>query len=182
MLQYGVVPNEIYQALHGGIFKSYALITLVTSLFLHGGWLHLGGNMLYLWIFGDNVEDKLGHVRYFFFYLLCGLAASSLHIYITPTSTLPTVGASGAISGVLGAYVLMFPKARVLTLIPIFIFIQLAELPAYIIIGLWFVLQFFNGVLSLGYTTSSMGGVAWWAHVGGFVAGLILVFPLKKYQ
>jgi membrane associated rhomboid family serine protease len=149
---------------------------------MHGGWLHLVGNMLYLWIFGDNVEDKLGHIRFLVFYLLCGIAASALHIVLEPTSNVPTIGASGAISGILGAYILMFPRARVLTLIPIFIFIQIAELPAYVILGLWFVLQFFNGMLSLGYANAGMGGVAWWAHIGGFIAGLLLVIPLRKYR
>ncbi len=138
--------------------------------------------MLYLWVFGDNVEDKLGHIRFLFFYLLSGIAASALHIYFDPMSNIPTVGASGAISGVLGAYILMFPKARVLTLIPIFIFIQLIELPAYIVLGLWFILQFFNGILSLGYTTAGTGGVAWWAHIGGFVTGFVLAIPFKKYK
>jgi membrane associated rhomboid family serine protease len=168
--------------LHVGMFKPFAIITLVTSMFLHGGWLHLGGNMLYLWVFGDNVEDKLGHMRYLSFYLICGIAASLLHIYIEPTSTMPSLGASGAISGVLGAYIVMFPKARVLTLIPIFIFIQITELPAYIILGFWFILQFLNGMLSVKYALASSGGVAWWAHIGGFVAGLILVVPFRKYR
>jgi membrane associated rhomboid family serine protease len=138
--------------------------------------------MLYLWIFGDNVEDKLGHFRFLFFYIICGIAASSLHIYFDPQSNIPTIGASGAISGVLGAYLLMFPKAKVVTLIPIFIFIQIAELPAFLILGFWFVLQFFNGILSLKFSTAGIGGVAWWAHVGGFVTGLVLVLPFRKYR
>jgi membrane associated rhomboid family serine protease len=182
LFHFSVTPNEISQALHSNIFKSFVFITLITSLFLHGGWLHLGGNMLYLWVFGDNVEDKLGHIRFLVFYLLCGIAASALHIYLEPTSNVPTIGASGAISGVLGAYIILFPRARVLTLIPIFIFIQIVELPAYIILGFWFVLQFFNGILSIGYTPVGMGGVAWWAHIGGFISGLMLVIPLRKYR
>jgi membrane associated rhomboid family serine protease len=181
-IHFSVIPSHVYQALHSDVFKPMVFITLLTSQFLHGGWLHLGGNMLYLWVFGDNVEDKLGHIRFLVFYLLCGVTASILHIYIEPSSTIPTVGASGAISGVLGAYILMFPKSRVLTLIPIFIFIQIAELPAYVILGLWFVLQFINGMLSLGYTSVGMGGIAWWAHIGGFITGLILVMPFKKYK
>jgi membrane associated rhomboid family serine protease len=181
-IHFSVIPNHVYQALHSDVFKPMVFITLLTSQFLHGGWLHLGGNMLYLWVFGDNVEDKLGHIRFLVFYLLCGVTASILHIYIEPASAIPTVGASGAISGVLGAYIFMFPKSRVLTLIPIFIFIQIAELPAYVILGLWFVLQFINGLLSLGYTDAGMGGVAWWAHIGGFITGLILVMPFKKYK
>lgn len=179
---FSVIPNHIYQALHSEIFRPFVFISVITSLFMHGGWLHLGGNMLYLWIFGDNVEDKLGHIRFLVFYLLCGIAASALHIFLEPTSTVPTIGASGAISGILGAYILMFPKARILTLIPIFIFIKIVELPAYIILGLWFILQFFNGMLSLGYATAGAGGIAWWAHIGGFIAGLLLVFPFRKYR
>jgi membrane associated rhomboid family serine protease len=180
--RFSLVPFDIYNAmqLHG--YKPAVFMTLVSSLFLHGGWLHLGGNMLYLWIFGDNVEDKLGHGRYLFFYLLCGIAASSLHIYLNPLSTVPTIGASGAISGVLGAYLLLFPKAKVLTLVPIFIFIQIIELPAYMLLGFWFILQFFNGLLSLNYISAGSAEVAWWAHVGGFLTGLLLVLPMRKYR
>jgi membrane associated rhomboid family serine protease len=180
--KFSVIPSHIVESLHSEIFRPFIFATLFTSLFLHEGWLHLGGNMLYLWVFGDNVEDKLGHGRFFIFYLICGVAATALHIFIDPASTVPTIGASGAISGVLGAYILMFPRARVLTLIPIFIFIQLLELPAFIVLGFWFVLQFFNGILSLGYASSGMRGVAWWAHIGGFIAGLLLVIPFKKYR
>jgi membrane associated rhomboid family serine protease len=182
LYSFSVIPNQIYQALHSEVFRPFVFITLVTSLFMHGGWLHLGGNMLYLWVFGDNVEDKLGHIRFLFFYLLCGISASALHIYLEPASNVPTIGASGAISGILGAYILMFPRARVLTLIPIFIFIQIAELPAYIILGIWFILQFINGMLSLGFINSGMGEVAWWAHVGGFIAGILLIIPLRKHR
>ena len=182
IFHFSVIPNEITQALHSDIFRPFIFITLFTSLFLHGGWLHVGGNMLYLWIFGDNVEDKLGHMRFLLFYIICGIAASSLHIYIDPTSTVPTIGASGAISGILGAYLFMFPRVRVLTLVPIFIFIQTIELPAFVVLGLWFVLQFFNSILSLGHTAASMGGVAWWAHVGGFITGLLFVIPFRKYR
>ena len=179
---FGVVPADIVGSLASGTFNPGAIIALFTSMFLHGGWLHLGGNMLFLWIFGDNVEDKLGHFRFLVFYFLCGLVASTLHIFISPHSTTPTVGASGAISGVLGAYLFMFPRARVVTLIPIFIFIQIAELPALFVLGFWFVMQFFNGLLALGYETGGMGGVAWWEHIGGFVSGLILVIPFRRYR
>jgi membrane associated rhomboid family serine protease len=182
LFRFGSVPNAISQTIRSGVFNPLTIATIFTSLFLHGGWLHLGGNMLYLWIFGDNVEDKLGHVRYFLFYFIGGIAATSLHVYIDPMSTVPTIGASGAISCVLGAYIVLFPKARVITLVPIFIFIQIAEFPAYVILGFWFVLQFFNGLLSLGYGTAGMAGVAWWAHIGGFLAGLILVLPFRKYR
>jgi membrane associated rhomboid family serine protease len=180
--RFSMIPHHIFQSAHSEIFRPLTFLTIITSMFLHGGWLHVGGNMLYLWIFGDNVEDKLGHGRFFFFYLICGIAASVLHIFIEPASTVPTLGASGAISGVLGAYILMFPRAKILTLIPIFIFIQLAELPAFIILGFWFVLQFFNGILSLKYASGGMAGIAWWAHIGGFIAGLLLVIPFRKYR
>jgi membrane associated rhomboid family serine protease len=180
--QYGIIPFQISNVLHESTINLLVLLTLISSLFLHGGWLHLGGNMLYLWIFGDNVEDKLGHFRFLLFYTICGISASALHIYLDPLSRVPTIGASGAISGVLAAYLLMFPKAKIVTLIPIFIFIQIAELPAFIILGFWFVLQFFNGLLTLGNATAGTGGVAWWAHIGGFAAGLVLVLPLRKFR
>lgn len=177
--QYGVVPADVILA-----FSTYQLIDggipFLTSMFLHGGWLHLAGNMLYLWIFGDNIEEKLGHARYLGFYVICGIVAGALHVFIDPASTIPTVGASGAISGVLGAYLLMFPRARVLTVIPVFFFIQLVELPALFVLGFWFVIQFFNGLASLGFETGGMGGVAWWAHIGGFLAGMALVAPFRK--
>ncbi len=176
---YGMIPNKI---VHLDFANPLIILTLLTSIFLHGGWLHLAGNMLYLWVFGDNVEDKMGRMRFLLFYILCGVSASILHIIIEPTSMIPTIGASGSISGVLGAYLLMFPKARVVTLIPIFVFIQITELPAFIILGLWFILQFINGMISLGYETAGMGGVAWWAHIGGFVAGMILLIPFRRYK
>ncbi len=179
---FAVIPVDISGSIGGRGIQFRSIGTLFTSMFLHAGWLHLGGNMLYLWVFGDNIEDKLGHARYFFFYLICGLISSVLYIYVDPQSTVPTIGASGAISGVLGAYLLLFPKARVLTVIPIFIFLQFVELPALIVLGLWFVLQFFSGLASLGYGTAEAGGIAWWAHIGGFVAGLVLVLPMRKYR
>ncbi|OGU28711.1 MAG: rhomboid family intramembrane serine protease [Ignavibacteria bacterium GWA2_55_11] len=180
--QYAVIPARITFSWESGIGVMPALATFFSAMFLHGGWLHLLGNMLYLWVFGDNVEDKLGHVRYVVFYFVCGIAATLVHVVIEPGSGVPTVGASGAISGVLAAYLLLFPRARVVTLIPVFIFLQVAELPALIVLGFWFVLQFFNGLLSLGMNTAGMGGVAWWAHIGGFAAGFLLVIPLRKYR
>ncbi|MBI3006244.1 MAG: rhomboid family intramembrane serine protease [Ignavibacteriales bacterium] len=179
---YAVIPQQVSSAISGPPFHMAPILSLFSSMFLHGGFLHLGGNMLYLWIFGDNVEDKLGHGRFLLFYLLSGLIASAVHIVVDPLSTIPTVGASGAISGVLAAYLLMFPKARVVTVIPIFYFLQVTELPALVVLGMWFVLQFFNGFVSLGYETAGMGGVAWWAHIGGFVAGLVLVIPFRKFR
>ncbi len=182
ILTYGLVPADWTLAWSGQGDPVHALTAIVTSLFLHGGWMHLMGNMLYLWVFGDNVEDKLGSFRFVVFYLLCGVLASLVHVSMDPASPIPTVGASGAISGVLGAYLVLFPKARILTLIPIFIFLQVAELPALIVLGLWFVLQFVNGMLSVGSGTAGMGGVAWWAHIGGFVAGMLFVLPFRRYR
>jgi membrane associated rhomboid family serine protease len=179
---WGLVPDSVSGAFATGQVRLAVLLPLFTTMFIHGGWLHLGGNMLYLWIFGDNVEDELGHGRYLIFYLVCGMVASTLNILVDPHSTLPIIGASGAIAGVLGAYLLMFPRARVLTLIPFFFFLPLAELPALIVLGFWFVMQFFNGLISLGFETGGMGGVAWWSHIGGFAAGLALTFPFRKYR
>ena len=178
--KYALIPARLV----GGLTASHPdlrpLITVFTSMFLHGGFLHILGNMLYMWVFADNIEDKFGHIRFVIFFFLCGALASALHVVIDPHSPVPTVGASGAISGVLAAYLVMFPRTRVVTIIPIFFFLQIAELPAMAVIGLWFVIQFFNGVLSLGYETAGMGGVAWWAHMGGFLAGLVLVFPFRR--
>ena len=168
------VPAEYFQP---GNITSDARSVLV-SMFLHGGVMHLVGNMLYLWIFGDNVEDRLGHVRYLVFYLACGWGATLAHGFSDPSSTVPSVGASGAIAGVLGAYLLLFPRARVLTLVPMGFYTQLRELPALLVLGFWFVLQFFSGVLSLG--VRQQAGVAWWAHIGGFAAGFVLVWLLQK--
>ena len=151
------------------------LIRIFISMFLHGGWLHLGGNMLYLWIFGDNIEDRLGHFKYVIFYLLCGVAATMTHAVLEADSRLPAIGASGAIAGVLGAYALLFPRQRVTTLIPIFFFITVREIPAVLVLGLWFVLQLFVGVASIGASPDATGGVAVFAHIGGFIAGMLLV-------
>ncbi len=140
-------------------------------MFLHGSILHVLGNMLYLWIFGDNVEDKLGHVKFFIFYILCGLAATLTHVATTPDSQIPMVGASGAIAGVLGAYMIRFPGARILTLIFFGFFIRIVRIPALFVLGFWFILQLLYGLPSLG---SVGGGVAWFAHVGGFIAGIFL--------
>jgi membrane associated rhomboid family serine protease len=152
------------------------VFSIVISMFLHGGWLHLGGNMLYLWIFGDNVEDRLGHVRYLVFYGACGFLATFAHAFANPASTVPSIGASGAIAGVLGAYLILFPKAKVTTLIPIFIFFTIREIPAVIVLGIWFLFQLLVGVQSLGLPGADTGGgVAYFAHIGGFAAGMVLV-------
>jgi len=147
----------------------------LSHIFLHGGWLHFLGNMWFLWLFGDNVEDRLGRPRYLAFYLLCGLAAGLVQFFLTPSSRLPLVGASGAISGVMGAYFVLYPGARILTLVPIFIFIEFIQVPAFIFLGLWFILQLQSGALSLSASAGRTGGVAFWAHIGGFAAGFVLL-------
>jgi len=150
------------------------------SMFLHGGFLHILGNMLYLWIFGDNVEDRLGHFKYVLFYLGCGWAASYAHIWASPGSRLPSIGASGAIAGVLGAYITLHPRAHVLTLVPLGFFTQIVKIPALFFLGFWFLQQFLMGAMSLGVRTAETGGVAWWAHIGGFVAGVVLIKLLGR--
>lgn len=167
---FGMVPSRINLA------HPASLASLFTNMFLHGGWFHIISNMWVLYIFGDNVEDRMGSGRYLIFYLLSGLAANLLQLFFSPGSNLPTIGASGAIAGVLGGYFLLFPRARVITLILLFIFPWFVEIPAVIFLGLWFVLQLFSGISSLGTVAGAqMGGVAWWAHVGGFAFGLLLV-------
>jgi membrane associated rhomboid family serine protease len=152
-------------------------MTVLTSQFLHGSWMHLIGNMLYLWIFGNNVEDAMGHARFAIFYLLCGIVAALAQALPNPDSTLPMIGASGAISGVLGAYLLLFPHARVLVLIPLGFYSRLMQLPAMAVLGFWFVLQLISSALA----DPSAGGVAFGAHIGGFIAGMVLL-PLFKYR
>jgi membrane associated rhomboid family serine protease len=151
--------------------------TIFTSMFMHGGWLHLVGNMLFLWIFGNNIEDSVGHFKFIIFYLLCGVAAAAAQVAVSPDSTVPMIGASGAISGVLGAYLLLFPRARVLVLFPIWIFWRLFHVPAVVMLIVWFAMQLLSGWATVG---STQGGVAFWAHVGGFVAGLVLILPFKQ--
>lgn len=166
---YGMVPAE------------FSWATATTSMFLHGGLLHLGGNMLFLWIFGDNVEDRMGHGRYLAFYVLCGLLAALAHAVSEPGSRVPTVGASGAVAGVMGAYFVLYPQSRILTLLPIFIFWQLIEVRAIVFLGLWFALQFVSGVGSLlAVRPHGVGGIAFWAHVAGFAAGAALVFVFRR--
>lgn len=172
---FGVVPARLLSA--PGLSQ---LLTILTSMFLHGGWLHLISNMLALYIFGDNVEDRVGHGRYVVFYLVCGLIAALTHIAFSSTSAAPTIGASGAISGVLGAYFVLYPSARVTTLIPIFILPWFVEIPAIVYLGFWFLSQLLNGTLAIVAGAQAFGGVAFWAHVGGFVAGLLLVKPFQQ--
>lgn len=168
---WGMVPLRFAYAFAGMEPVAPTVATAFTSMFLHGGWVHLLGNLWYLWIFGDNVEDRLGHWRFLLFYLAGGLAAALAHMLFDLGSPVPTVGASGAIAAVLGAYAGMFPRARVVTLVPIFFFFQIIALPAMLVLGLWFVVQIFTGTLSIG----AGGGVAWWAHIGGFVFGMAVV-------
>jgi membrane associated rhomboid family serine protease len=170
IFQWGAIP---YQITHGEVLHALPLIplplTVFSSMFLHGGFLHLFGNMLYLWIFGNNIEDTLGHFRFFLFYLMSGLFAGVVQIFSDPNSTMPMIGASGAVAGVLGAYLLFFPGARVLTLVFFFIFLKVIRIPALIILGLWFFIQLLNA------SAGGEGSVAWFAHIGGFLAGLIFV-------
>ncbi len=157
-----------------------AWLTLLTCTFLHGGWMHFLGNVWVLWIFGDNVEDRYGHLGYLIFYLACGTAASAAHFLVDRHSTMPTVGASGAIAGVMGAYFLLYPRARVLCIVPIVFFLQIMWLPAPLFLGIWFLMQFYQGTASIASMAS--GGVAWWAHIGGFLAGLGVTFWLRSHR
>ncbi len=154
----------------------HEVATVFTSMFMHGGWLHLIGNMLYLWIFGNNIEDRLGAGRFIAFYLISGVVGAAAQIVIAPESTIPMLGASGAIAGVLAAYLLLYPRASIVTIIPVFFFVEVARVPAYLVIGFWFILQLGNGLAGLGASTTT-GGTAWFAHIGGFAAGLVLALP-----
>ena len=175
---YALIPAVVTGSLrYGQVSLPETIAPFFSSMFLHGGWLHLILNMWFLWIFGDNVEDTLGAVRYLLFYLLCGLAAALTQFASQPDSAVPMLGASGAIAGVLGAYAVLFPRARVLTLVPIFFFIRIMELPAVLILGYWFLLQIVSG--SLEAATATHGGTAIWAHVGGFLAGMILILVMR---
>lgn len=169
---YAVIP---FRFLHTFSRHPAELVTPVTAMFLHGGWGHLLGNMLYLYIFGDNVEDMLGRVRYLLFYLMCGVISFLAQIVFQSNSMVPNVGASGAIAGVLGAYFLLFPRARILTLVPLFFFFPVVEIPAFFFLGFWFLIQFLSGAATIGNTSALAGGVAWWAHIGGFLAGMLLL-------
>jgi membrane associated rhomboid family serine protease len=193
MFQFGFLPAKVTALLAGmhtidtqglvmHVTADSALVPVLTSMFLHASWLHLIFNMWWLWIFGDNVEDYLGHFRYLLFYLLAGLGAATLHYLLNTSSGVPSVGASGAIAGVMGAYLVLFPTARVLTLVPLIVFITFIHLPAWLVLGFWFVLQFLSGAAtSIAYSNQTSGGVAFWAHVGGFLSGigLIKLFPTR---
>lgn len=172
-----------YAVTPANIANGQDYFTLLTSQFLHGGWMHLLGNMLYLWIFGDNVEDVLGHLPYLLFYLACGVIAGLAQVFVDPGSTVPSLGASGAIAGVLGAYLVMFPHARVNTLIFLGIFFFFTRLTAILVIGFWIVLQFFSGFAEITHRSAQTGdgGVAYWAHIGGFIAGFVVGFIARQF-
>jgi len=177
--QFGVIPLRFVEDIHMHRFDIGTFLPFGSSMFLHGGWMHLLGNMLFLYIFGDNVEDQFGHVPYVLFYFVAGFVAAGTQVYISPHSAVPMVGASGAIAGVLGAYVCMFPTAKVSTLVPIFIFLQIVELPAFLFLGFWFLVQILSGLMALGIGADA-GGVAWWAHIGGFAVGIVSFSFLRK--
>ena len=182
---FGFIPSRFFSQQAEGWLNPSGFLPVFSSMFLHANLIHLISNMWMLWIFGDNVEDCMGHGRYLLFFLLCGVASVAAQAFANPQSSIPMIGASGAISGVLGAYFLTYPHARILTLLPIFILIYLIELPAYFFLGFWFLMQFVQGSLySMNADKMVGGGVAWWAHVGGFAAGVVLlqVFRCKDWQ
>jgi membrane associated rhomboid family serine protease len=176
------IPARFFHpALYEGWSFSMSLWTVVTAMFLHAGFLHLAGNLLFLWIFGDNVEDALGHARYLVFYFASGAGATLIQAVLSSTSEVPNLGASGAIAGVLGAYFVLYPRARIVTLVPLFIFFPLIEVPAGLYLLGWFLLQFWMGSASIGAgaNAAAHGGVAWWAHIGGFLSGVVLLYFLR---
>ena len=179
------IPGDlrpVFLQLYGVVPADFSTPTLVSSMFLHGSWSHFIGNMWYLWIFGDNVEDRVGHGRFIAFYLLCGIVAALGHVAMDPTSILPTIGASGAIAGVMGGYFVLYPQSRVLTLVPLIVYFEIIELPAVVLLGFWFIMQLFSaGAIAVTANTSS-GGIAFVAHVAGFVAGLLGVFVFRKRE
>lgn len=175
-------PSQLnrFIMLHGIVPDRFHWSSLVTTMFIHGGWLHVIGNMWFLWVYGRNVEDEMGAGRFLAFYFLCGFAAGLVHLFFNPYSRIPTVGASGAIAGVMGAFLIKFPRARIITLVPLIIFLTTLEIPAAFLLLYWFAIQFFSGIGSVGYSQVSTGGVAWFAHIGGFVAGMLLVNLLAR--
>ncbi len=183
VFEFGLIPCRLTGLCRESVSLPSPYLTIFTSMFLHGGLFHVGGNMLYLWIFGNNVEDTLGHGRFLGFYLLSGVAAALAQTLTGPASAIPMIGASGAVSGVLGAYLLLFPHANVLTLITFGFFIRVVRIPALIVLGFWIVVQFLNGFVSVGYQAArghgGGGGVAWFAHIGGFLAGMALLFIMR---
>ncbi len=178
-LQLGFIPYELSHFVDINPKNLVPVpLTIFTAMFMHGGWLHLLSNMLYLWIFGDNIEDILGHVKYLIFYIVCGIAATLVHGFINIDSQIPTIGASGAIAGILGAYMFLFPRARIKTLLIIFFFVKIVYIPAIIMLGFWILIQAISGFAEYGLRTGS--GIAWFAHIGGFITGLALIAIIKK--
>lgn len=175
MMAHGTVPLRVSQLVQGRGTTEAALLPLVTSIFLHSGLMHLAGNMLFLWVFGDNIEDYFGHLGFLVFYLLCGVGSGLIHVLFNLDSRIPAIGASGAISGVMGAYAVLYPRHRILT----FFFIFLIPVPAILILGYWFVIQFLEGVNGIGMRVQG-GGVAIWAHIGGFVIGVLITLLVRK--
>jgi membrane associated rhomboid family serine protease len=184
ILEISMSQRELTQFLYvyGVVPAAFSASTLVSSMFLHGSWMHVIGNMWYLWIFGDNVEDRLGHGRFIVFYLLCGVLAAYGQVLINPSSTLPTIGASGAIAGVMGAYFVLYPRSRVLTLIPLIIIWEIVELPAIYLLGFWFLMQLFSAGTIAVTASSQSGGIAFAAHVAGFVVGVVAILAMGKRQ
>jgi len=174
IFRFGAIPRDLFHPAGPAIY-----LTLVSSMFIHAGFMHILGNMLFLWVFADNVEDRIGHVKFLLFYLACGIAGSLLHSLTSPASAVPMVGASGAISGVLGAYILFYPRARVMALIPLGIFMRMTYLPSIVFLGFWFLYQLLLGLLTVG---AGGGGVAYFAHIGGFAAGILIALPFKFYK
>ena len=170
IMHYGLVPDRLHYS------------SILTSMFIHGGFLHIAGNMWFLWIFGRGVEDLLGHAKYLLVYLACGIAGALFFVLLNSNSTVPTVGASGAIAGIMGAYLVKFPRAYIRTLVFIVIFITTIDVPAFVLLLYWFAIQFFSGIGSVGYSAESSGGVAWFAHVGGFLAGMALMMLIPGQQ
>jgi len=176
--EWGFVPTRFLN----DPFSAHEIATLITSMFLHAGWLHIGGNMLYLWIFGNNIEDRFGWLGFVGFYLVAGAIATGAQVAAGGLSSIPQLGASGAIAGVLGAYAILYPRASIVTIIPIFFFIEVATVPAFLVIGFWFLLQLGNGFASLAPEVAQGGGVAWFAHIGGFAAGLAIALAYAAQQ
>ena len=181
---FGYIPARLLEPAAFGYAPWEVAITLVSSLFLHGGFVHLFGNLIYLWVFGGAIETAMGHVRYFFFYVACGAAGSLTHTILFPASTIPSIGASGSIAGLLGAFLILHPRARIVTLFPLVVYWAMAEIPALLFLPVWFGMQFFSGFLSLQAArgTQEVAGVAWWAHVGGFVFGMVVAGLFKVWR
>ena len=181
IMEYGLIPiRDFYMIFHDPIFIVSFLRSSITSMFLHGGWIHIIGNLYFLWLFGDNVEDRLGHLRFIIFYILCGIGGALLQSYMHPLSQTPMIGASGAISGILGAYLLFYPYAKIIMMVPLFAFYPIFfEIPAILFIVVWVVEQLYSGMLEISALGGTAGGVAWWCHLGGFSTGIILALILK---